>query len=81
VFSQFTRFLALIRKRLEAKGISYEYLDGRTPAKVREQRVAAFQSSSGPPVFCISLKAGGHGPEPYRRRLCLSPGPVVESGG
>jgi hypothetical protein len=61
VFSQFTRFLALIRKRLEAEGISYEYLDGRTPAKVREQRVAAFQSSSGPPVFCISLKAGGTG--------------------
>ncbi len=61
VFSQFTRFLALVRKRLEAEGIPYEYLDGRTPAKVREQRVAAFQSPSGPPVFCISLKAGGTG--------------------
>ncbi|GAB6038033.1 hypothetical protein JCM15519_25920 [Fundidesulfovibrio butyratiphilus] len=61
VFSQFTRFLTLIRKRLEAEGIAYEYLDGRTPAKAREQRVAAFQDSSGPPVFCISLKAGGTG--------------------
>lgn len=61
VFSQFTRFLAIIRKRLEDEGIAYEYLDGRTPPKAREARVAAFQASSGPPVFCISLKAGGVG--------------------
>ncbi len=61
VFSQFTKFLALIRKRLEAEGLPYEYLDGRTPAKTRAQRVAAFQEPSGPPVFCISLKAGGVG--------------------
>ncbi len=61
VFSQFTRFLALIRQRLEAEGVAYEYLDGRTPAKTRAQRVAAFQAQTGPPVFCISLKAGGVG--------------------
>lgn len=61
VFSQFTRFLAIIRKRLESENIAYEYLDGRTPPKARASRVAAFQDSSGPPVFCISLKAGGVG--------------------
>ena len=61
VFSQFTRFLELIRKRLEAEGVAYEYLDGRTPAKSRETRVATFQNPAGPPVFCISLKAGGVG--------------------
>ena len=61
IFSQFTKFLAIIRKRLESEGIAYEYLDGRTPPKARESRVAAFQDPSGPPVFCISLKAGGVG--------------------
>jgi len=61
VFSQFTKFLALIRQRLEADGVPYEYLDGRTPAKTRAQRVTTFQDPSGPPVFCISLKAGGVG--------------------
>lgn len=59
VFSQFTRFLALVRRRLEDAGIPYEYLDGAT--RNREQRVDHFQSSDGPPVFLVSLKAGGHG--------------------
>ncbi len=61
VFSQFTRFLALVRRRLEQAGIPHEYLDGRTPAATREKRVAAFQDATGAPVFCISLKAGGVG--------------------
>ncbi|MDB4877394.1 MAG: SNF2-related protein [Gemmatimonadetes bacterium] len=59
VFSQFTSFLALVRRRLEAASIEYEYLDGST--RDREQRVDHFQSASGPPVFLVSLKAGGHG--------------------
>jgi superfamily II DNA or RNA helicase len=61
VFSQFTKFLELIRKSFKEAGIEHEYLDGRTPLKSREKRVAAFQSPDGPPVFCISLKAGGVG--------------------
>lgn len=61
VFSQFTKFLAVIRKRLEREDIAFQYLDGRTPPKTREKRVAAFQDGAGPPVFCISLKAGGVG--------------------
>ena len=59
VFSQFTSFLALVKDRLDAVGLKYEYLDGRT--KDRGARVARFQSPEGPPVFLISLKAGGHG--------------------
>uniref|UniRef100_UPI0027BA7B7A DEAD/DEAH box helicase n=1 Tax=Gemmatimonas sp. TaxID=1962908 RepID=UPI0027BA7B7A len=59
VFSQFTSFLALVKDRLDAVGLKYEYLDGRT--KDRGTRVARFQSPEGPPVFLISLKAGGHG--------------------
>jgi SNF2 family DNA or RNA helicase len=59
VFSQFTSFLALVRTRLDAEGIAYEYLDGRT--RDREQHVDRFQAENGPPLFLVSLKAGGHG--------------------
>ncbi len=60
VFSQFTDFLALLRERLDAAGIKYQYLDGSTPAAQRSQRVAAFQAGAGD-LFLISLKAGGYG--------------------
>ena len=59
VFSQFTTFLALVRERLDASGIPYEYLDGKT--RDRQARVERFQSDAACPVFLISLKAGGHG--------------------
>jgi superfamily II DNA or RNA helicase len=59
VFSQFTSFLALLRTRLDALGITYEYLDGRT--RDRAARVDRFQSDAACPVFLISLKAGGLG--------------------
>jgi SNF2 family DNA or RNA helicase len=60
VFSQFTDFLALLRERLDAAGLSYQYLDGSTPAAQRSQRIAAFQAGKGD-LFLISLKAGGFG--------------------
>ena len=41
VFSQFTSFLALLRPRLDALGMTYEYLDGRT--RDRAARVERFQ--------------------------------------
>lgn len=58
VFSQFTGFLGLVRKRLEEEGIAYEYLDGRT--RDRAARIASFREGDAP-VFLISLKAGGFG--------------------
>ena len=61
VFSQFTRFLRLIKDMLEHENIAYCSLDGRTPAKRRQERVAEFQKADGPSVFTISLKAGGTG--------------------
>ena len=59
VFSQFTSLLALLRPRLEALGMTYEYLDGRT--RDRAARVDRFQSDPACPLFLISLKAGGLG--------------------
>jgi len=58
VFSQFTRFLALVRERLEAERIEYCYLDGRTRHRAAE--IGAFKAGDAP-VFLISLKAGGFG--------------------
>ncbi len=60
VFSQFVDHLHIIRDYLDSQKISYQYLDGSTPAKDRKKRVEAFQSGEGD-VFLISLKAGGTG--------------------
>ncbi|MEN9836137.1 MAG: hypothetical protein RL011_2330 [Pseudomonadota bacterium] len=59
VFSQFTSMLAIVKARLEAKGIVYEYLDGSTTD--RKERVERFQNDPSVRVFLISLKAGGVG--------------------
>ena len=58
VFSQFTGFLAKARERLDAEGIGYCYLDGRTR---RRDRVLERFKDGDDPVFLISLKAGGFG--------------------
>ncbi len=60
IFSQFVDHLAIIRHHLDSKKISYQYLDGSTPAAQRKKRVDAFQAGQGD-VFLISLKAGGTG--------------------
>jgi len=60
VFSQFVDHLSLVRASLDADKISYQYLDGSTPVKTRQERVAAFQRGEGE-LFLISLKAGGVG--------------------
>lgn len=60
IFSQFTKHLGLIRNQLEQLGISFEYLDGSTPPKARQEAVDRFQEGSAD-AFLISLKAGGTG--------------------
>ncbi len=59
VFSQFTSMLGIVRRKLDAMGITYEYLDGQT--RDRRDRVERFQTDPDCPVFLISLKAGGLG--------------------
>jgi SNF2 family DNA or RNA helicase len=59
VFSQFTSFLAILRRQLDARGTVYEYLDGRTTD--RQARVARFQEDADCRLFLVSLKAGGQG--------------------
>ena len=59
VFSQFVSMLTLIKRAMNEDKVPYEYLDGST--KDRRDRVENFQREDGPPVFLISLKAGGSG--------------------
>jgi SNF2 family DNA or RNA helicase len=59
VFSQFTGMLSILREHLDAEGISYEYLDGKT--RDRAACVERFQQDSNCRLFLISLKAGGVG--------------------
>ena len=59
VFSQFTSFLSILRRRLDERKTVYEYLDGRTTD--RQARVQRFQEDPDCRLFLVSLKAGGQG--------------------
>lgn len=60
VFSQYVSFLKIVKQRIEAENIVYQYLDGATSAANRKKAVDAFQSGEGD-LFLLSLKAGGSG--------------------
>ena len=64
VFSQFTSLLALLRLELAAQEVAYCYLDGSMTTHARQSEVDRFQNTpapDAPPVFLLSLKAGGTG--------------------
>lgn len=51
------RYLDLVKKLLDEKGILYQYLDGQTPQAQRKVIVEDFQNGKAS-VFLLSLKAG-----------------------
>src|SRR5947199_9179998 len=53
--------LALIKDKLKALDVKYEYFDGSTSAIDREKAIQNFQRNDECRVFLISLKAGGVG--------------------
>ncbi len=58
VFSQFVELLGLLRQDLDAQGIEYAYLDGRT----RDRQAVLDRFTRGTmPLFLLSLRAGGTG--------------------
>jgi superfamily II DNA or RNA helicase len=59
VFSQWTGLLDRVELRLRKLGIDWVRLDGST--RDRQKVIDRFQSDDGPPVFLLSLKAGGTG--------------------
>jgi len=60
IFSQFVKHLRIIEQWVKSENIPYQYLDGSTPSKKRQERIEAFQNGEGE-LFLISLKAGGTG--------------------
>ena len=61
-FTQFTGFAELLLPHLAARfGTDVAYLHGGTPRARRDELVARFASPGGPPIFLLSLKAGGTG--------------------
>ncbi|MBW2395100.1 MAG: DEAD/DEAH box helicase [Deltaproteobacteria bacterium] len=59
VFSQWTSLLDLVEPRLREAGLGFTRLDGST--RDRGAVVREFSASDGPPIFLISLRAGGTG--------------------
>jgi superfamily II DNA or RNA helicase len=59
VFSQFAQNLRRIEKRIPEGSSRVFRIDGST--RNRQELVDSFQSTEGPAVFLISLKAGGYG--------------------
>lgn len=62
LFTQYTSFAEMIVPHLAARfDTDVLYLHGSTTRSAREKMVDRFQSGEGPPVFVLSLKAGGTG--------------------
>ncbi len=62
IFTQFTAFADRLQPYLaERFGVDVLYLHGGVPQASRERMVTRFQSAEGPPLFLLSLKAGGTG--------------------
>ncbi len=62
IFTQFTVMGDRLREYLDERfKIKTLYLHGATPRAQRERMVEQFQSEDGPPLFLLSLRAGGTG--------------------
>jgi SNF2 family DNA or RNA helicase len=63
IFTQFAEMGQILANFLpQALNRPVQFLHGGTPAKVRDQMVARFQEDEhAPPIFILSLKAGGTG--------------------
>jgi len=62
VFTQYRQMGDLLVAHLAARlGVEVPFLHGGVPIARRAELVRAFQADAGPPVFVLSLKAGGTG--------------------
>jgi SNF2 family DNA or RNA helicase len=63
IFTQFAQMGGLLAGHLPRRlGAAAQFLHGGTPAKARDRMVRRFQEEShAPPIFILSLKAGGTG--------------------
>ncbi len=62
IFTQYTAFGARLQPYLSQRfGVETLYLHGATPRPERVRMIDRFQTADGPPLFLLSLKAGGVG--------------------
>lgn len=61
VFSQFTRMLEVIARKMQDLRLPYRKLTGATPLPERERLVREFSDEAPASVFLLSLKAAGTG--------------------
>ncbi len=62
IFTQFVEMGHLLQRHLrDCLNTEVLFLHGGTSAAQRDQMVQAFQSDDGPPIFVLSLRAGGSG--------------------
>jgi SNF2 family DNA or RNA helicase len=62
VFTQFAEMGRMLQEHLQGRfGREVLFLHGGSSRKARDEMVARFQAGDGPPVFLLSLKAGGTG--------------------
>ncbi len=62
IFTQFREMGHPLQTYLQTLfGVEVLYLHGGTASKRRDEMVARFQAQQGPPIFILSLKAGGTG--------------------
>jgi SNF2 family DNA or RNA helicase len=62
IFTQFTAMGDRLQPYLQERfGREVLYLHGSVPQQQRERLISRFQSEDGPPIFLLSLKAGGTG--------------------
>ena len=62
LFTQYAEFGGMLRPHLaERFGREVAFLHGGVPKKQRDEMVLRFEEADGPPLFVLSLKAGGLG--------------------
>jgi len=62
LFTQYAEFGEMLRSHLSARfGREVAFLHGGVSKPARDAMVSRFQSAAGPPLFVLSLKAGGTG--------------------
>jgi superfamily II DNA or RNA helicase len=61
LFTQYVELGRLLERQLSGLGLEHQFLHGGTSVAQREAMVERFQTAAVPPVFILSLKAGGTG--------------------
>lgn len=62
IFTQFVEMGELLQRHLQDMfGVEVLFLHGSTPLPQRDRMVQNFQHEEGPPIFVLSLRAGGAG--------------------